>query len=446
MTIYKQCDIRGEFGTEIRLEHASRLGRAIAALKGPGRVLVGGDGRVSTPPLKDELIRSLAAAGCAVVDLGMVPTPLFYFARERLGIETGVMVTASHNPAGDNGFKVTLGPLPVTPAEMQALSEAMETGPDLPPAFPGSRTAADLRAEYVHFAHQNAPDLSGMKIVADCGSGMAGLVAREVWAKTGAAVTFMLEQVDGQFPAHAPNPAEVKNLSLLQQAVRDQHADLGIAYDGDADRVAFVDAAGQAVPNDQVIVIFAREALRLEPGPNVYDQKCSRIVPDTIRSLGGAPLMELSGHTFIKRTFIEAGAAYAGELSGHHFFRFLGGDDGLLASIHFARILKESGKSLSETAAEIPSYPITPDIRLRMDPAAVRQVLCDLEANLGGEARITRTDGLRLEFERGWGLVRPSVTEPAVTLRFEAVTREDLSLLLRRCEAACPALRGKLAS
>ena len=425
-------------------EHADRLGQAIAARKGSERVLVGGDGRVSTPFLKQRLIQSLVRFGCSVVDLGMVPTPVFYFARERLGIETGVMVTASHNPAGDNGFKVTLGPLPITPAEMQALSEWMEDGPALQPGLPGKQITLDLLPDYIRSSYPDAPDLRQMKVVVDCGNGMAGLAARAVWEKTGAAVTYLLEEVDGRFPIHAPNPAEVKNLALLQQTVIEQRADLGIAYDGDADRVAFVDEAGQPVENDKIIVIFAQQALRHGPETIVYDQKCSRIVADAIRSLNGRPVMELSGHTFIKRAFLETGAAYAGEFSGHHFFRFLGGDDGLLASIHFTNNLKETGKSLSQMAAEIPSYPITPDIRLLMDSAAIQQVLADLEINLSEEAAITKTDGLRLEFERGWGLVRPSVTEPAMTLRFEAVTPDDLELILRRCEAASPLLKGKL--
>ncbi len=452
MGIYKTCDIRGRFGTELTVDHAERLGRAIVSLKGPGEVLVGGDGRLSTPALREALIQSLARGGCRVTDLGMVPTPLFYFARRKLGIETGVMITASHNPAGDNGFKITLGPLPISPAEMAELAKWMEGDgwnhsadlfPDLRQGEPAVRKV-DLIPDYLAFLAEHTPPLPGLKVMVDCANGMASLVARPVWEKTGAEFTLLLDEVDGRFPGHPPNPAEARNLALLQSAVREQGADLGIAYDGDADRLAVVDEYGQPVPNDKVILIFAREALRRGPQTIVYDQKCSRIVPDTIRLLGGNPVMELSGHTFMKRAFLTHQAAYAGELSGHHFFRFLGGDDGLAASLELARILVESSVSLSEMVAAIPSYPITPDIRLPMAPEQVQELLASLEASLGAEAQITITDGLRLEFDDAWGLVRPSVTEPVVTLRFEGQDAAALDRVLKRMESASPLLKGRL--
>ena len=451
MSIYKACDIRGRFGLDLQVEHAARLGAALVAMNRPTKILVGGDGRVSTPVLKAALIDSLLHHGCQVFDLGLAPTPLFYFARRRLGIETGVMVTASHNPAGDNGFKVTLGPLPITPEEMLKLAELMEytdIPPHLltttPPERKGELITLDLIPDYLSFLVEHTPNLTGLKVVVDCANGMAGLVARQVWEKTRAEVTFLLERVDGRFPIHPPNPAEVQNLSLLQQAVVQAGADLGVAYDGDADRVAFVDEKGQVVVNDKVIVLFVRHALHDGPQTVVFDQKCSRIVPDTIRQLGGTPVMELSGHTFIKRAFMTLGAAYAGELSGHHFLRPLEGDDGFGASLVFASIVKESRKSLSGLAEGIPSYPITPDIRLPMDPAAIPALLASLEERLGQEARIVKTDGLRLEFADGWGLVRPSVTEPVVTMRFEGVDQAALRRMLSAVENASPSLLGKL--
>jgi phosphomannomutase/phosphoglucomutase len=380
----------------------------------------------------------------------MVPTPLFYFARQKLGIETGVLVTASHNPAADNGFKIALGPQPVTTAEMDWLARHMEGNPpsegNLPPFAgpPGTLTTLNLLPDYLEFLSEHIPHLAGLKVVVDCANGMAGLVARPVWQKTGAEVTFLLEDVDGRFPAHSPNPAEAKNLALLQQAVRQAGADLGVAYDGDADRVAFVDETGQPLVSDKVIVLFARDALAHGPEPVVYDQKCSRIVPDSIRALGGRPVMELSGHTYIKRAFLMQQAAYAGELSGHHFLRAVGGDDGLAASLFFARMLKDAHKPLSELAAAIPSYPITPDIRLPMAPAEIAELLSTLEKAFTAEATITRTDGLRIEFPHGWGLVRPSVTEPVVTLRFEGVDEVSLREIIRRVGEASPRLKTGL--
>jgi phosphomannomutase / phosphoglucomutase len=444
MTIYKACDIRGKFGAELHRHHAEKLAAAVRVLKGPCQVLVGGDGRLSTSALKTTLIESLVRFGCQVTDLGMIPTPLFYFARQKLGIETGIMVTASHNPAADNGFKITLGPQPVTTEEMDWLAQHMESNLPSFSGEPGICTSLNLLPEYIAFLAAHAPDLSGQKVVIDCANGMAGLAARQLWQRTGADVTLLLEEVDGCFPAHPPNPAEVKNLALLQQTVRQAGADLGIAYDGDADRVAFVDETGQPLVSDKVIVLFARDVLQqVTPGMRqtiVYDQKCSRIVPDTIREMGGRPVMELSGHTYIKRTFQTQGAVYAGELSGHHFFRDVGGDDGLAASLFFARIIREVRKPLSGLIAEIPSYPITPDIRLPMAADEIAGLIDTLEKKIAGKAEITRTDGLRIEFADGWGLIRPSVTEPVVTLRFEGVDEAALQKIIHRMREASPLL------
>ena len=444
MSIYKACDIRGKFGADLQVHHAAGLGAAIRDLKGPGTVLVAGDGRLSTPQLKEALILSLLQGGCQVVDLGFVPTPVFYFARAHLGIEVGVIVTASHNPAGDNGFKITLGPLPITTGEMQELAARMERHAPVMSEPTGKVEQVNLLPAYLSSLVPHTPDLRGLRVVVDCANGMAGVTARAAWQRTGAEITYLLEETDGHFPGHAPNPAEVKNLALLRQTVLDKHAHLGAAYDGDADRVAFVDELGQPLTNDRVIVLFARAALQSGPETIIYDQKCSRVVPDSIHALGGTPVMELSGHTYIKRAFLEHNAAYAGELSGHHFFRKWGNDDGLAASLQMAQILAASNEPLSSLAAAIPAYPITPDLRIPMEPGLVRQLLSDLETRLAGKAGITRTDGLRFEFCDGWGLVRPSVTEPMVTMRFEGTSPEALERIIGEVENAAPLVRGRL--
>jgi phosphomannomutase/phosphoglucomutase len=444
VSIFKSCDIRGRFGSELTLAHARRLGAAIRLLKGPGEVLVGGDGRYSTPQLKAALIESLIQSGCDVADLGQVSTPFFYFARRNLGIETGVMVTASHNPAADNGFKLTLGPLPVTVAEMRRLAVLMESDPEVTLSEPGMIRRVDMEQEYRAFLDGFAPELLGMRIVVDCAHGMAGPYAARAWTRTGAQVELLFSDVDGSFPAHPPNPAEAKNLLELSRAVLESGADLGVAYDGDGDRVAFVDAGGAPVPNDKVIVLFAREALRRGVETVVYDQKCSRVVADEIRAMGGTAVRELSGHTYIKRTFSELGAVYAGELSGHHFLRSVQGDDGVAASLIFAGLLRRSGLSLKDLAKTVPAYPITPDLRVPMTAEEIGRLLADLEGRLQGQAVLTRTDGLRIEFPRGWGLVRPSVTEPVVTMRFEAVDPEALENILFQVEGASSLLSGKL--
>jgi len=257
-------------------------------------------------------------------------------------------------------------------------------------------------------------------------------------------VTFLFDEVDGTFPNHLPNPAVAANLQALQQAVIERGADLGVAYDGDGDRVAFVDSLGRPLSNDKAIVLFVELALENEKSPIVYDQKCSRIVPETIRRLGGEPVVERSGHTFIKRTFLSLNAPYAGEVSGHHYFRSQKGDDGLLASFYLARLLRKKGCSLAELSERIRTYPITPDIRLKMDNATVQQILTDLANNLEGKARLSHLDGLRADFNNGWGMARPSVTEALITLRFEANSRTSLRRIMEKFIQAAPKLAGLL--
>jgi phosphomannomutase / phosphoglucomutase len=442
MTIYKACDIRGKFGVELRVDHALKLGRAISVLKKAGPILVGGDGRLSTPVLKAALIKSLLSSGWDVLDLGMVPTPLFYFARRHLAVDLGVMVTASHNPARDNGFKLTLGPLPVTPQEMREIERLMEADAEntAVAVVQGKITPIDLLDDYLSFLAPHIPDLSGMRIVVDCANGMGGLVARRIWEKTGAEVHYLLEEVDGSFPGHSPNPAEAANLALLQENVVKFDAALGIAYDGDADRVAFVDELGQTIAGDQAIVLFSQEMLSQGPETIIYDQKCSRIVVDTIQALGGTALREISGHTYIKRAFLKEQAVYAGELSGHHFLRQVHGDDALAASLVFAQLVKKSGSPLSRLVAAIPAYPITPDLRIPMNSAEIHTLIERLESALGGEAQISRSDGLRIEYPDGWALIRPSVTEPVITARFEGVNQAALERIMRRVVEIAPGL------
>ena len=454
MSIYKACDIRGHYGSELTNDHAIRLGLALGQYSEEKHFVVGGDGRLSTPDLKCHLIAALVYAGCTVTDIGIVPTPALYFARQRLGIYPAVMVTASHNPAEDNGFKLSLQRLPVLPADITALSQLMQR-------FSEEQTAAviasmnppldsplvrvhNIKPEYAAFALTQATRLDGLRIVVDCGNGASALVAHEVWDKTGAHVTWLYDRVDGRFPNHPPDPSHPENLETLCRTVIEEQADLGLAYDGDGDRVMFVDSRGRPLSGDRAIVLFVRRALESGPAPIVYDQKCSLIVADAIRACGGEPILERSGHTFIKSTFMRRDAPYAGEISGHHFFRLLQGDDGLIASLYLANHLKDTGKTLVQLADEITAYPITPDIRLRMDYQTGQTILHELRDGLAGEARLVMLDGLRAEFADGWGIARLSVTEPAITLRFEGKNTVSLQRIINRFVLASPALTGRL--
>lgn len=446
MSIYKKCDIRGVFGSELRVEHAARLGVALAHLL-PSRcsILVGGDGRISTAVLKQSLINSLVAEQFHVIDLGLVSTPAFYFARRKLDIQAGVMVTASHNPAEDNGFKVTLGDLPITPGDMEQILVLMERNIPAEQASPAEGEVHEILPAYTAELIGLAPCLDGLKVVVDCSNGMASLAARSVWQATGAEVTFLLSNIDGRFPVHAPNPANNENLRYLGEAVLKEGADLGVCYDGDGDRVAFVNELGQSIPNDKVIVVFARDALSHGPSPIVYDQKCSRIVPDAILAAGGTPVIEQSGHTFIKTAFLQHKAYYAGEVTGHHFFKVIRGDDGIVASLFISNLLACSGDKASGWMAAIPEYPITPDIRIPIETWQIQPIMEALEAHLGGAARVDHLDGLRLEFPDGWFLIRPSVTEPMLTVRIEGVTQAALNEIIQQVSAAAPGISRFLA-
>ncbi len=445
MSIYKKCDIRGAFGSELKVVHAKRLGMALSHLLPPrSSIVVGGDGRVSTNLLRQELIDSLKAGGLTVVNLGLVSTPAFYFARRRLNIQAGVMVTASHNPAEDNGFKITLNDLPITPADMEMIANLMENDDLHFDASPGRIEFYDILPEYVAELNSLTSNLEGLKIVVDCSNGMASLVARSIWLETGAKITLIFDHIDGRFPFHAPNPANSDNLRQLGDIVLNTGADLGICFDGDGDRVGFVNEMGKPISNDKVIVILAKDALTHGPAPIVYDQKCSRIVPDTIRAAGGTPVIEQSGHTFIKKTFLVHKAPYAGEVTGHHFFSTIQGDDGMVAALFFCRLLAQNHKKASEWLSTILTYPITPDIRIPMEPQLIQPLLQKLEASLGTSAQVDHRDGLRFEFPESWCLIRPSVTEPMITVRFEGINPIALKELIARVCNAAPELTNAL--
>lgn len=443
-SIFKACDIRGLYGVQLFDDHALHLGRAVADLIHHDSVIVAGDARQSTPRLKQCLIQGLIEGGCHVVDIGCVSTPMFYFARRSLGILPGVMVTASHNPSGDNGFKVILGHLPISLDEMAQLQNLMEKKPRHRSEKRGSLESADIAEAYVEFARAQATDLAGMRIIVDCANGVASIAARPIWDATEGEITFLFDDLDGSFPNHPPNPAAEKNLSCLRNRVSQERADLGVAYDGDGDRVAFVDPRGQTLISDKAIVLFLRRALKKGPAPIVFDQKCSQIVPETIRSLGGEPVMERSGHTFMKTSFMTLKAPYAGELSGHHFFEAIGGDDAIICSMYMAEILAETGTSLAALADEIPAYPNTPDIRLPMERSRAIHVLEQLAIGLSQESKLNTLDGIRAEFDDGWGLARLSVTEPAITLRFEGKSEFALQRIMDRFEAVAMDLSGRL--
>lgn len=441
MTIFKACDIRGRYGAELTTDAAEALGWAIGADLAGRRVAVGGDVRISTPTLKEALLRGLVGAGCHAIDLGILPTPAYYFGLRQMAADGGVMVTASHNPAADNGFKITLGPWPITEEQLAVLAQRMAEGTRVPAV--GSYRAVDIIPAYETFLLQAFPRASQpLRVVVDAGNGSYSVIAPRVLRQVGYDVVELFCQPDGRFPNRSPNPAVAANLSALRESVRHSRADLGAAFDGDGDRVVFVDKQGRVVENDRAIVLLARHVLRRTPGAVIYDIKCSSAVPEGIRAAGGAPVMEKSGYTFIKTALLQRGAVFGGEISGHFFFQELGGDDGLYAALAMLQVLAAEARSLAALVDSVPRYPITPDLRLPCPPAEAQMIVEELAAYFGQQpnCEVRRLDGVRIAWLDGWALARPSVTEPLITLRYEAKTEARLAEIQQQVMAVCPRL------
>lgn len=425
MSIFKDCDIRGVYGSELNEETARLLGRAIGTRLAGRDCVVGGDLRPSTPSLKAALIEGLLASGAEVIDLGILPTPAFYFGKKRLGAYGGVMVTASHNPPPYNGFKLIFGDLPVIPEDLQAIAQGMNSGKFA--LGQGDYRQAEIMSDYIAFLCAAFPGLKPQHIVVDAGNGSLSDVAPQVLRQVGQKVEELYCVPDGTFPNRDPNPAIPSHLGDVRRRVLEVGVDLGVAYDGDGDRVIFIDERGRVQPADRTLVLFIRYLLRQHPGASVvYDLKSSSIVAEETLAAGGRPLMERSGHAFIKRRLLTEGAILAGEISGHYFFGELGGDDALYATLFLLKVLGDLDMSFAEAMDTVPIYPITPDLRIPCPTEHARRILEELQAAFSDHPLDT-LDGVRIQFPHGWALARISVTEPLITLRFEAHSAEELA-------------------
>ena len=436
MSIYKDCDVRGVYGRELHAEDCYGIGRGLATLS-PGKILVGGDVRLSTPELKAALIRGLLDSGATAVDLGTIPTPALYFALKHSDAPAGATVTASHNPPEYNGVKFMIGDMPVTRAAMDTLCDTVARG-----AFAGGQgklESWDVLVPYLDALSARFRAPRPLHVLVDAGCGAMGRVAPEALRRAGYRVTELSCTPDGAFPDRSPNPADYSCLGGTAAAVRAAGADFGVAFDGDGDRAVFLDETGAPVQNEKSLVLFIRALLKDRPTPVVYDQKSSSVVRDAIVEMGGTPLPERSGHAFIKRRFLENGAALAGEVSGHFFFGELGYDDGLFAALTMAELIARSGRKLSEMVGEIVCPPITPDIRIACPYAEQQNWLDRAEAMAAAQgARISHLDGVRADYPDGWFLMRKSVTAEQVTLRAEARSQERLTELLRALAQVLP--------
>ncbi|KHO64892.1 phosphoglucomutase [Pseudomonas flexibilis] len=432
-SIFRAYDVRGIVGQTLNAETAYWLGRAVGSeslAKGEPRVAVARDGRLSGPELLDALIRGLVDCGCQVSNLGMVPTPVLYFATNTLPGRTGIMITGSHNPPDYNGFKIVVAGDTLANEQITALKTRIDSG-DLA-SGQGRVEEVDILPAYVDYIRNDVKLARPMKVVIDCGNGVGGVVAQELFEAIGCTVIPLFCEVDGTFPNHHPDPSHRENVEDLIERVRAEQADLGLAFDGDADRVGVITERGNMIFADRLLMLFARDVLSRNPGAEViYDVKCTRHVAAQVRSHGGQPRMWKTGHSLIKKKMRETGALLGGEMSGHMFLkeRWFGFDDGLYNGARLVEILSHQAQGADELFAGFPGDLATPEINVKVTDESKFGIISALqvESDWGADADVATLDGVRVDYPRGWGLVRASNTTPVLVLRFEAENAEELA-------------------
>ena len=430
---FKAYDIRGIVPSALNPEFAKDLGRGLAARAKAAGVttrVVGRDGRISSPSLAAALQQGMRDGGINTIDVGEVPTPLVYFAAYTLKTGSGVAVTGSHNPPDYNGFKMMMGGGTLHGEAILALRDEVAAGPAYASA-PGTATSVDILTPYLARVLGDVKLSRPMKIAIDCGNGVAGAVAPQLFRALGCEVTELFCEVDGTFPNHHPDPADPHNLEDLIRCVQTTDCEIGLAFDGDGDRLGVVTKSGEIIWPDRQLILYARDVLTRCPGQTIiYDVKCSRHVAVAIREAGGVPLMWQTGHSLIKAKLAETGAPLAGEMSGHVFFkeRWFGFDDGLYTGCRLLEILSRSANP-SGVLEALPQGVSTPELKLEMaegEPHALIKRL-QTEGVFAGATDVLKIDGLRADYPDGFGLARASNTTPVVVLRFEGDTPEALS-------------------
>lgn len=438
-TIFREYDIRGIAERELPSADVENLGRAIGTYlqRRAGKdVALGRDTRLSSERLRDALAKGLTEAGCDVTDVGCVPTPLLYYSVIRLEQAGAVMITGSHNPPEYNGFKVVCGSGTIHGPEIQELRRIIEEN-DYETGH-GTLKAADVVTPYVDELASTFRFERKVKVVADAGNGTAGPVMHRLFEKLNVDARELFFEMDGNFPNHHPDPTLPENLSALKQAVCESGADLGIAFDGDADRIGAVDEQGSILWGDQLMLIYAREILERKPGATfIGEVKCSQVMYDELKRLGGDPIMYKTGHSLIKAKMKEVRAELAGEMSGHMFFadRYYGFDDALYAALRLIEIVARSGKPLSAQLEGVPRTVSTPEIRVDCAEDLKFEIVKYVAGHFSKTHEVVDVDGARVLFPRGWGLVRASNTQPILVLRFEAATTELLADYRKEVEA-----------
>ena len=438
--IFREYDIRGNAERDLPDGAVRAIGLALASVlhdRGARTIALGQDVRLTSPRIARALSETLLASGISVIGIGTVPTPLLYWSLFNLPVDGGAMVTASHNPAPDNGIKLAIGRETIYGDAILEIRRRAERFSEAPPPAggfaPGIRTDRPVASDYTkeisgQFGRLPLRENRPLRVVVDCGNATAGLVARQLYTPLGVDLTILFEEPDGRFPNHHPDPTVPENLTALRAAVRESGADLGMAFDGDSDRIGVVDERGELLFGDQLMVLFAEEVLSRRPGSRIISEvKASTFLYDRIAALGGIPDMWKAGHSLIKARMRETGAPLAGEMSGHIFFAdgYYGFDDALYAGARLMALLARKGEPLSTLLASLPRTFATPELRRDCPDDRKFAVVGQLKELLKKEGiSYNDIDGVRVSYPDGWGLIRASNTQPALVLRFEANTPE----------------------
>ena len=437
-TIFRQYDIRGLVGDQLTPAAARAVGQAYTTFAWerlktgkPPRVAVGRDNRPSGSALAQGVREGIVAAGGSAIDVGELPTPALYFATKTLPVDGGIQVTGSHNPPEFNGFKMVLAHDAVFGDDIQVLYRLINDGKLVTKGGGSSSTHRDLLTTYKDaIVKRNAPLARRFKVVVDCGNGVTSLIAIETLRALGAEVVPLFAESDGTFPHHHPDPTVIENLHDLQVAVKKEKAELGIAFDGDGDRIGAVDETGEPVLGDQLLVLFGRDLVqRIGKGkPVIFDVKCSEILPQMLKQAGLEPVMWKTGHSFIKQKMKEIGAPLAGEMSGHMFFGgdWYGFDDALFAAARLLTYVAKEGGPLSRLLADLPKTYATPELRVDCPDEKKFDVVQRAAADFAAKYPVFTLDGVRITFPEGWGLLRASNTQPVLVMRFEATSPKAL--------------------
>jgi len=441
--IFREYDIRGVWEDDLTLEAVKAIGKAYAVYLKEGvgkdrpKVSIGYDARLSSPTISEGLTEVLTDSGVDVVDIGMCPTPVQYFSMRHLKLDGGIMITGSHNPSEFNGLKLTVGLETIYGSKIQDVRKLVEKNASVTGS--GGSEKFDANKAYMEYVRPLFGDLSGVKVVVDAGNGTGGIVGPELMRQLGAEVIELFCEPDGMFPNHHPDPVVLKNLAHLIDEVKKSGADLGIGFDGDADRIGVVDEAGNAIWGDRLMIAYARDLLTGHKGAAVIGEvKCSQTLYDDIAAHGGEPIMWKTGHSLIKKKMKESGALLAGEMSGHIFFadRYFGYDDAPYAALRLLEILKKRGAPyrVGRLLEGVPETFSTPEIRVDC-PDDRKFTIAPKMKEKFKDYPVIDIDGVRINFPDGWGLIRASNTQPALVLRFEARSQEALDRIKETVES-----------